>query len=61
MAQYKVESGLLEGFAVGDVVSETDFTEGINIEALVEGGFLSVTSKPKNTLADKPQVEVAKD
>jgi hypothetical protein len=61
MAQYKVESALLDGFALGDTVSESDFAEGINVDALIEGGFLSATNKPKNTLADKPQVEVAKD
>jgi hypothetical protein len=61
VAQYKVESGLLDGFAVGDIVSESDFAEGTNVDALVEGGFLSATSKPKSVLADKPQAEVAKD
>lgn len=41
MAQYKVESPLLDGFAVGDTVTESDFAEGINVDALVDGGFLS--------------------
>lgn len=61
MAQYKVESPLVDGFAVGDTVSESDFAEGTNIEALVEGGFLSATNKPKSTTADKPLTESTKD
>lgn len=47
MAQYKVENALLDGFKVGDTVSDSDFAEGINIEALIEGGFLSLSGKAK--------------
>lgn len=54
MAQYKVESELLDGFTVGDVVSEKDFADGINIDALVEGGFLS-TNKSKSSADKQPE------
>lgn len=54
MAQYKVESALLDGFNVGDVVSESDFAEGINVDALVEGGFLSV-AKSKTAAEKQPE------
>jgi hypothetical protein len=57
MAQYKVENALLDGFKVGDVVSESDFAQGINIEALVEGGFLSVSGKLKSTFVAEPAAE----
>lgn len=57
MAQYKVENALLDGFKVGDVVSESDFAQGINIEALVEGGFLSVNGKIKSTPVAEPAAE----
>lgn len=57
MAQYKVESELLDGFKVGDVISDSDFPEGTNIDALLDGGFITAkTNKP----ADK-QTEAAKD
>ncbi len=50
MAQYKVESELLDGFKVGDVVADSDFAEGINIDALIDGGFISaVKSKAATT------------
>lgn len=57
MAQYKVESELLDGFKVGDVVNESDFAEGINIDALIEGGFIS----PNKTKTAAPTAEPVKD
>ena len=51
MTSYKVESALLDGFTVGDVVTESDFAEGVNVDALVEGGFLSVNKS--KTVAEK--------
>ena len=57
MAQYKVENALLDGFKVGDIVSESDFAQGIHIEALIEGGFLSVNGKIKSTSVAEPATE----
>lgn len=57
MAQYKVESERLEGFKAGDVVTESDFAEGVNIDALIEGGFIS----PNKTKTAAPAAETAKD
>jgi hypothetical protein len=57
MAQYKVENALLDGFKVGDIVSESDFAQGINIEALIEGGFLSTQGKTKTTTVAEPVIE----
>lgn len=54
MAQYKVESELIDGHNVGDIVTEADFAEGINIDALVDGGFLSVT-KSKTAAEKQPE------
>lgn len=45
MAQYKIESDRLDGFAVGAVVDESAFAEGTNVAALVEGGFISPAVK----------------
>lgn len=57
MAQYKVESDRLEGFKVGDIVTESDFAEGVNVDALVEGGFIS----PNKAKTAAPAAEPAKD
>ncbi len=40
MAQYKVISDSVSGAEKGKVVTESDFPEGTNFEALVEGGHL---------------------
>lgn len=56
MAQYKVESELLDGFKVGDVVSDSDFADGINIEALIDGGFIS-PNKTKTAPTAEPVKE----
>ena len=45
MAQYKIESDRLDGFTIGTVVDESAFTEGTNVAALVEGGFISPAVK----------------
>lgn len=53
MAQYKIESPLLDGFTVGDLVSASDFAEGTNLDALVEGGFITLSKakpEPKSEL-----------
>lgn len=56
MAQYKVESPLLDGFKVGDVITESDLGEGINIDALIDGGFIT-----PNKTKPAPTAEQAKD
>lgn len=45
MSQYKIESDRLDGMALGSIVSASDFAEGINIQALIEGGFISPVTK----------------
>lgn len=45
MNQYKIESDRIDGMAQGSTVSASDFAEGTNIEALIEGGFITVVSK----------------
>ena len=57
MAQYKIESPLVDGHEVGDTVNETAFAEGVNIDALVEGGFISVVGSKSKTEAKAPVEE----
>jgi hypothetical protein len=46
MANYLVTSARLAGFKPGDVVTSDDL-DGVNIEALVEGGHISTQSAKK--------------
>lgn len=52
MAQYKVESPLLDGFKVGDVISASDFADGTNIDALLDGGFISINKSKASAPAE---------
>jgi hypothetical protein len=45
MNQYKIESDRIDGMAQGSIVSASDFAEGTNLDALIEGGFITVASK----------------
>lgn len=44
MSQYKVRSSLVSGFALGDVVTDSDLP-GVNVDALIEAGHLGVIGK----------------
>ncbi len=57
MTSYMVTSNKLAGFKIGDTVTDKDL-EGVNVEALVDGGHLSTQStkksgKTKETETDK--------
>ena len=56
MAQYKIESPLVDGFKVGDIVDASNFADGINIDALLDGGFIS-TAKSKTATPTEPVKE----
>ena len=47
MANYLVTSTRLAGFKPGDVVTTTDL-DGVNIEALIEGGHISTQTAKKS-------------
>jgi len=47
MANYLVTSTRLAGFKPGDVVTSTDL-DGVNIEALIEGGHISTQTAKKS-------------
>lgn len=49
MAQYKVVSDLVSVAPQGKLVTEADFPEGTNFDALVEAGHL-VPAKPEKAL-----------
>lgn len=49
MTQYKVTSDLVSGMDKGELVSEKDFAEGTNFEALVSAGHLAVARTDKPT------------
>lgn len=54
MATFKVVSAKVAGLEAGKTVSEADFPEGTNIDALVEAGHLDpVTKAPEVKKADK--------
>jgi hypothetical protein len=46
MANYLVTSARLAGFKLGDVVTSDDL-DGVNIEALIEGGHISTQTAKK--------------
>lgn len=47
MANYIVTSTRLAGFKPGDVVTSADL-DGVNIEALIEGGHISTQTAKKS-------------
>ena len=58
MAQFKVDSDILDGFKRDDIINDVDMPEGTNVDALVEGGFLV----PQDKKTTKPaQAEMTKD
>ena len=58
MSNYLVTSDRLSGFKRGDTVTNKDL-EGVDIEALVDGGHLSTQSTKKG--AKTKVIETAKD
>ena len=46
MNTYKVTTDNLSGHQAGDTVTEQDL-EGVNIDALIEGGHITPTTKTK--------------
>ena len=48
MTQYKILSDLISVAPQGKVVSESDFPEGTNIDALVEGGHIVQVKQEKS-------------
>ena len=58
MTSYMVTSDRLNGFKRGDTVNDQDL-EGVDVEALVDGGHLSTQSTKKS--GKTKETETAKD
>lgn len=58
MTSYMVTSDRLSGFKRGDIVTDQDL-EGVDVEALVDGGHLSTQSTKKS--GKTKETETAKD